>query len=110
MVRRPCGDGPVHLPHVVARLVLAGISRLRTRTGNQAEMIAVQHTVEAAANRQLEGAQRSGEFGVAELAGSERRRRTGGSGGCRLATVAAFGHCGRLIVSAVAIGAPLPAD
>ena len=48
-VRRPCCDGPVHLPHVVARLILAGISRLRTRTGNQAEMIAVQHTVEAAA-------------------------------------------------------------
>ncbi len=53
-MRRTCGDRPVHLPNVVARLIFAGITRLRTGAGYQPEMITVENSVESASDRQLQ--------------------------------------------------------
>lgn len=74
-VRRARGDRPVHLPHVVTRLVLAGVPRLGTGARDQTEMVAVQDAVETAPHGELEGAERGGERGIAQFTGPEPRWR-----------------------------------
>src|SRR5271168_3367463 len=68
------GDRPVHPADVVAGLIEARLPRLRTRPRDQAEVIAVQHTVELAFDGQLECAQRRRELRVIDLTAQHRRR------------------------------------
>src|SRR5205085_5950506 len=70
------GDGPVHPPDVVAGLVLARLSRLRARSRDQAEVVAVQDTVELALDRELELPQRRRQLRVIDLSALERWRMT----------------------------------
>src|SRR5207253_3084641 len=51
------GEVPVHAAHVVARLVLAALVRLAPRARHEALVVAMQETVEATRDRQLEVAQ-----------------------------------------------------
>ena len=61
------GDRPVHPAHVVAGLIDPRLPRLRSRAGQQPEVVAVQHAVELAAHRQLQLAQRRRQRGVTDL-------------------------------------------
>ena len=71
------GDRPVHPAHVVAGLVDARLPRLRAGPRDQAEVIAVQDTVELALDGELEGAQRRRQLRVVDLAALQRRRMYG---------------------------------
>ena len=80
------GHRPVHPADVVAGLVDPRLPRLGTGPGNQPEVVAVQHAVELAADRQLERAQRRRQRRVAELAALQRRQSaTARHAGCRSA-------------------------
>ena len=68
------GHRPVHPADVVAGLILARLPRLRTGTRDQAEMVAVQDTVELAFDRELERAQRRRQLRVVDLPALHRRR------------------------------------
>ncbi len=63
-MRRARGHRPVHLTNVVTGLIFTRITGFGSRSGNQPEVITVQHPVESATNRQLEGAQRGSEGGI----------------------------------------------
>jgi hypothetical protein len=73
-VRGARGDGPIHAADVVAGLVFARFTRLRAGARDQAEVIAVQHTVELAFDRELEGAQRRRQLRVVDLTPLHRWR------------------------------------
>src|ERR1700740_2391710 len=68
------GDRPAHPPDVVTRLILARLPRLGTRTRDQAEVVAVQDTVELAFDGEFEGAQRRRQLRVVDLPALHRRR------------------------------------
>lgn len=68
------GDRPVHPADIVTGLVEARLPWLRTRPRYQAEVIAVQDTVELLLDGQLEGAQRRRQLRVVDVPAQHRRR------------------------------------
>ena len=68
------GHRPVHPADVVAGLVHPGLPGLRTGSGDQPEVIALQNAVELALDGELQGPQRSRELRVADLTTPEGGR------------------------------------
>lgn len=66
-MRGPSRDRPVHPAHIVTGLVQPRLAGFRTRPGQQAEVIAVQHAVELAAHGQFELTQRRRQRGITDL-------------------------------------------
>ena len=68
------GDRPVHPAYIVAGLILARLPWLRTGAGDQAQVVAVQDTVELAFDRELECAKCRRQLRVVDLPALHRRR------------------------------------